>query len=298
MEISTLRSFLRIAEYRSFTRAAQECGLSQPAISQQIARLEDELGGPVFDRGGRSVTLTEVGERLRPRAEQIVALAEDTLRAVRDDGQTGRIVVAAIPTVAPYLLPEVLVRFVERYPKGQVEVYEEVTEALVRRCVQGELDVGVLALPVPLRGLVVERLFEEELLVVLPAGHPLASRSLLSIDELRGETFVLLNEAHCLSGSIESFCQQNAHQPIVSGRVNQLATVLEMVALGRGISLIPRTASRRDTGDRRVYRRLEPPAPRRTLAACWSPRRYRPKLVERFVEVLRELAGEVEQAGE
>ena len=147
MDIVQLRSFLKIAELGSFTRAAEEVGLSQPALSQQMARLEAELGRPVFERLGRSVRLTEAGRLLLPRAERIVSLADDTLRELLDDGRAGQIVVAAIPTIAPFLLPPVLLAYRREHPGAMVQVDEEVTESLLRRCQRGEIDVGVFALP-------------------------------------------------------------------------------------------------------------------------------------------------------
>ncbi len=237
MEIAQLRSFLKIAEHRNFTRAAEECGVSQPALSQQIARLEEELGCAVFERQGRQVKLTEAGELLRRRAEQILVLVDDTSREIRDDGETGRVVVAAIPTIAPYLLPRVLKTFHEQYPKARVVVNEEVTEDLLKRCTPGRCrsgHPGVAGRDAPIWKCA--PLFDEELLVVLPAGHRLAVHDALSIEDIRGEPFVLLDEAHCLSDNIRSFCHQRTFQPVATGRTSQLVTVQELVALwARGL---------------------------------------------------------------
>ncbi len=294
MELGQLRHFLKIAEHGSFTRAAEECGLSQPAMSQQVARLEDELGRPIFDRLGRRVRLTEAGELLRLRAEQILALVDDTARQIQDDGRTGRVVVSAIPTVGPYLLPGVLRAFSKEHPGARVEFHEEVTESLLKRCTQGEIDVGVLALPVEAPGLQVEPLFEEELFLVLPAGHRLAgptNRPIL-LDDVRAEPFVLLDEAHCLSANIRGFCGRRDFQPVATGRTGQLATVQELVALGHGVSFIPMLARRLDHSEQRVYRAVSP-RPTRTLAACWNPQRFQPGLVGRFLETLRDYASVV-----
>ncbi|CAN5879455.1 LysR family transcriptional regulator [soil metagenome] len=289
MELGQLRHFLKIAEHGSFTRAAEDCGLSQPAMSQQVARLEQELGRPVFDRLGRQVRLTEAGELLRRRAEQILALIDDTAREIRDDGRTGRVVVAAIPTVGPYLLPGVLRVFAREHPGARVEFHEEVTEALLKHCLSGEIDVGVLAMPVEAPGLRIEPLFEEELLLVLPTGHRLAgpeSRP-ICLEDVRAEPFVLLDEAHCLSARIRGFCLRRDFQPVTTGRTGQLTTVQELVALGHGVSFIPLMARRLDTSDQRVYRAVTP-RPTRTLAVCWNPHRYQPGLVARFLEALRD----------
>ncbi len=289
MEIAALRNFLKLAELGNFTRAAAAVGLSQPALSQQIARLEEELGVPVIERQGRPLRLTEAGTLLRERAARIVALADDTVRELGDDGIHGQVIVAAIPTIAPYLLPGLLRDFAGDHPEARVQVNEEVTESLLRRCAQGELDVGVLALPIddvpPY--LQIEPLFDDPMRLVLPAGHPLADRPAVALDAIRDQPLVLLDAAHCLSAQIQGFCRQRSFQPVTTGRTTQLTMVQELVALGHGVSFIPGLAERLDASDRRVYRPLEGESPTRTIAACWNPYRYQSRLARAFLERLR-----------
>ncbi|OJW19405.1 MAG: hyalin [Planctomycetales bacterium 71-10] len=287
MEIQQLRMFLKVAEQGSFTRAARDCGVSQPAISQQIGKLEATLGRPLFERQGRQVALTEAGETLRRRAMQIVSLVEDTARLLCDDGETGKVVVSAIPTVAPYLMPGLLETFHDRHPRARVEVNEEVTEAVVRRCGLGEIDVGVLAMPASRGYLKFETLFQEELLLVTAADHPLAGRDRVELDDLRDFPFVLLDEAHCLSDDIRGFCRRRLFQPVTTGRVSQLATVQELVAQGFGISLVPAMAVRPDPSGRLRYRSLDGERPSRTITACWNPDRYQSRLMLSFLETLK-----------
>lgn len=287
MELGELRTVLKIAETGSFTQAARSLGVTQPAISQQVARLEAELGRPLFERQGRSIALTEAGEKLCQHARQIVALTDDARRIVTDDGESGRIVVAAIPTIAPYFLPGVLSTFRAKHPGVQLEVHEEVTASLLQRCGNSEIDVGLLALPAERRYLRFEKLFDEELLLVLPADHALARKPKVRLEDLHDEPFVLLDEAHCLSGDIRSFCLRKQFQPIATGRTTQLATVQELVALGHGVSLIPAMAARCDTDRRRTYRSLDGTRPRRTIAMCWNPDRYQPKPAKALLKQLR-----------
>ncbi|GIW87858.1 MAG: hyalin [Isosphaeraceae bacterium] len=290
MDLATLRSFLKIVEHGTFTRAAVACGVSQPALSQQVAKLEAELGTPLFERQGRRLKLTETGERLRERAEQIVALVDDTARELADDGRTGRLAVAAIPTIAPYFLPGPLKAFREQHPEVRLELHELTTEALLKALRQGDVDLGVLALPVDGRYLEFEPLFEESLLLVVPAGHRLARGGPVRLDRLRAEPFVLLDEAHCLSGQIRSFCERRQFHPLETGRSTQLATVQEMVALGHGLSFVPEMARRLDTSDQRVYVPIAGEAPRRTIGVGWNPYRYQSRLARAFREQLRSAA--------
>lgn len=296
MDLSSLRSLLKISERGSFTGAARDLGVTQPAISQQIARLEAELGRPLFERQGRRVALTEAGHKLQRHAEQIVALADDARRIVMDDDESGKVVIAAIPTIAPYLLPNVLSTFRAAHPRAQVEVHEEVTASLLQRCANGEIDVGLLALPAERRYLHFEKLFDEELLLMLPPQHALASKRKVRLEDLHDEPFVLLDEAHCLSGDIRSFCLRRRFQPVATGRTTQLATVQELVALGHGVSLIPEMAARRDANRGRVYRSLNGTRPKRTIAMCWNPERYQSKLTKSLLAQVRQ-AGAQSRAG-
>lgn len=289
MDLAALRAVLKIAELGSFTQAARSLGVTQPAISQQVARLETELGKPLFDRQGRRIALTEAGEKLCRHAGQIVALADDARRIVTDDDDSGTVIVAAIPTIAPYLLPTVLSDFRKAHPRVQTEVHEEVTASLLQRCANGEIDVGLLALPAERRYLHFEKLYDEELLLVLPADHALAKKGKVRLEDLHDEPFVLLDEAHCLSGDIRSFCLRKRFQPVSTGRTTQLTTVQELVALGHGVSLIPAMAARKDTDHRRVYRSLDGTKPKRTIAMCWNPDRYQSRLARALLAQLRTL---------
>lgn len=287
MDVDQLRYFLRVAERQSFTRAAEELGVSQPALSRSIQKLEEELGRPVFERRTRSVCLTDAGTLLQARAQQALAILEDAKAEITDDGQSGRVRVGAIPTIAPYFLPEVLRRFSREYPKATLIVQENTTDALLKSCTQGEIDLAVLALPVPAKYLEVEELFEEELLLVLPPDHPLVGRERIRLCDVEPYPFVLLDEAHCLSDNIVSFCRQRSFHPVAVERTSQLAMVQELVSLSHGVSMIPAMARRCDQSDRRVYRSLAGRKPTRTVAAVWNPYRFQNRLLKAFREHLR-----------
>ncbi|WLD15098.1 LysR family transcriptional regulator [Planctellipticum variicoloris] len=292
MEISQLRYFLKVAERQSFTHAGEELLVSQSALSRSIAKLEQEIGQPVFERQSRSLVLTDAGRMLKVRAEQILSLVEDTLAEITDDGESGRIRVGAIPTIAPFLLPAVLREFRTRFPRATVIVFEETTDKLLQRCHQGEVDVALLAAPIPKQHLAVEPLFEEELLLVLPDGHPLVDRKSVTIADIDGYPFVLLDETHCLSDNIVSYCRHRSFQPVSVERTSQLATVQELVTLGHGISLIPRMARAVDSSERRNYRSLAEPKPARTIVLAWNPYRFQSRIADRFKDCVREIAPE------
>lgn len=287
MEIHQLRYFAKVAEIGNFTRAAEACFVSQPSLSQQIAKLEEELGQPLFERLGRGARLTEAGHKLLERASQILLLLDEAKAVVADDPDAGRLVVAAIPTIAPYFLPGVLTRFAAECPRARVEVAEETTGRLVEMLAHGDVDLAILALPVRGENLHIEPLFTEELLAVLPAGHALVGKTQVSLLDLAGEPFVLLHETHCLTGTAMSFCHRLGIAPAGTARIQQLATVQELVRLGHGVSLVPAMAARADGHPGRAYRSLDGDRPTRTVALVWNRMRYQSKLFARFVASLR-----------
>lgn len=289
MDFDQLRYFLCVAQRQNFTRAAEELGISQPALSRSILKLEEELGQPVFERKSRSVSLTEAGLLLQARAQQVLTILEDTKAEITDDGQTGRVRVGAIPTIAPYFLPELLRRFSREYPRSTLIVQENTTENLLKSCSQGEIDLAILALPVAARYLESEALFDEELLLVLPVEHPLVARETIRLSDVEPYPFVLLDEAHCLSDNIVSFCRQRKFQPVAVERTSQLAMVQELVSLAHGISLIPAMARRLDTSNQRVYRSLAGKFPTRTVAVVWNPYRFQSRLIQAFRDHLRRI---------
>lgn len=286
MELDQLRYFLRVAERGNFTRAAEDIGISQPALSRSIQKLEDELHQPVFERKSRSVTLTEAGILLQSRAQQVLTILEDTRAEITDDGESGRVRIGAIPTIAPYFLPGVLQKFSAEHPKASLVVQESTTDTLLKACTQGEIDLAILALPVPAKYLEVEVLFEEELLLVLPPDHPLNRKDKIRLNDVEPYPFVLLDEAHCLSDSIVSFCRQRSFLPVAVERTSQLTMVQELVSLSHGVSMIPAMARELDQSNRRVYRSLTGRKPTRKVAVVWNPYRFQSRLLKAFREHL------------
>lgn len=290
MEIQQLQYFAKVADCLSFSEAARQLDVSQPALSRSVAKLEAELGQPVFERGGRKLQLTEAGELLRERTQQMVALIEDTKAQIVDDGQTGRLRIAAIPTVAPYFLPQLLKQTNRTLPKARVEIHECTTDQCIKRCSEGEVDAAMVALPIEAKHLEVESLFEEELMLVTPKDHPLAKQKKVNVADVKPYPFVLLGEAHCLSDDIRGFCQRKAFQPVTTGETNQLTTVLELVALGHGVSLIPEMTRRTDRSRQRVYRSLTGDRPSRRIALMTNPYRFHSQLLVKFLELTRDFA--------
>lgn len=292
MELEQLRQFLKVAELGSFTRAAEAIGLSQPALSRSIARLEEELGQPLFERQTRKVVLCDAGQLLLERARTVLTIVDDVRTEICDDGQSGRLRIAAIPTIAPYFLPACLRTFQQEFPRAKLVVQEETTENLLKKLADGELDLAVAALPIPARYLQIQPLFEEELLLVTSANHPLTRKKAVRTADLHDYPFVLLGETHCLADNVITFCRQQTFHPVTVERTSQLAMVQELVALGHGISLIPEMARVCDTSPARHYRQLQGDRPFRTVVSVTNPYRYQTQLLQHFQRHLQMLGKE------
>jgi LysR family hydrogen peroxide-inducible transcriptional activator len=293
MEMHQLRYFVAVAQTGNFSRAAERCHVSQPSLSQQIQKLERNLKQRLFDRLGRRVVLTGAGRLLLDRATSILAAVEDAERQLRDganDREGGRLSIGAIPTIAPYLLPWALEKLLRDHPRVELNVHEDVTQQVLASILAGELDLGMVALPISDERFQVETLFTEPLLLALPRGHRLARRRRVTIDDLREERFILLNEMHCLGDQILSFCNVNGCQPQIACRSAQLATVQLLIGQGQGVSLLPAMAQRADQASDRIYRPLSNGQPTRTVAVIWHRHRYLSPVAERFLSVLREMS--------
>lgn len=250
MELHQLRYFLAVCRTRNFSRAAEQCHVAQPSLSQQIMKLEESLDERLFERTKREVSLTPAGELFRVHALRVVdalEAARDSIRDVRGLVR-GKVTLGALPTVAPYYLPKRLQKFSAQYPGVEVIVHEDTTSQLVQAILAKEIDVALVSLPVERTGIVMEEFFDEPLLVALPKNHRLAKRGAkaLTLEDLDCEAFILMKEGHCLAGQALQFCRLNGFSPRVSFRSAQIETVLAFVATGWGVSVVPAMARSRN----------------------------------------------------
>jgi LysR family transcriptional regulator, hydrogen peroxide-inducible genes activator len=244
MEVHQLRYFCAVAETGNFTRAAEATRISQPSLSQQIHKLEDELGAKLFDRLPRSARLTQFGKAFLPKAQAILRQIGEARVEIREMAsvESGEVVLGAIPTIAPYLLPPMLSSFGRQHPSVSVSIVEEITPTLLERLHEGTIDLALLALPVAGDELISSELMQESLFVVLPEKHAFANRRSLTLDDLREEPFLLLKEGHCFRENTLQACRQSRINPKVVFESGQFATILAMVSAGMGVSVVPQMA--------------------------------------------------------
>ena len=289
MELHQLRYLLAVARTGNFSRAAEQCHVSQPSLSQQIAKLESELGESLFSRLKRRAVLTVAGEALLQRATRILAEVDAAHRDVADAAQQvrGRVRVGVLPTIAPYLLPRVLALTARECPEMEVRLHETTTAQLLGSAAACEIDLAILSLPIDDARFILEPLFDEELLLAVPPRHPLTKRKRIHVADLESERFILMEEGHCLGDQSLSFCHRHDLHPQVAFRSAQLETIQALVASGVGISLIPKLAisARRSGGP--VYLSLAPPRPKRTIAVLWRKEHHHSRAAREFLRLLR-----------
>jgi LysR family transcriptional regulator, hydrogen peroxide-inducible genes activator len=241
MNLRDLKYLVSLADHKHFGRAAAACFISQPTLSTQIKKLEDELGVALVERAPRRVMLTPAGRDAAERARRIVADVEEMKEAARrsQNPEAGTVRLGIFPTLGPYLLPHVVPRIRERFPQLELLLIEEKTEVILRQLREGRLDAGVLALPLHDDQLHLEFLFEEPFMLAVPGSHPLANAGSLTMQDLANESLLLLEDGHCLRDQALDVCHMAGAGEKNGFRATSLETLRQMVAANVGMTLLP-----------------------------------------------------------
>lgn len=241
MNLRDLRYLLALAEHRHFGRAAAASFVSQPTLSTQIRKLEEELGVSLVERAPRRVMLTPIGRDIAERARKVIAEVEQMTEIARrsQDPEAGTVRLGLFPTIAPYLLPHVLPGLREHFPRLELLLVEEKTDQILARLRDGRLDAGILAMPVHDEQLHAEPLFDEPFVLAVPRSHAMASKTSLQMRELDGQHLLLLEEGHCLRDQALDVCHMTGADERNGFRATSLETLRQMVASGVGITLLP-----------------------------------------------------------
>ena len=291
MDSVLLRAFLETADAGSMSRAALQLGISQPSLTLQVQRLEHHLGTQLFRRHGRGVAMTDAGVALYPRARKILDEMRATEDAVRREGteRVSRLTVGAIPTIAPYVLPDALRRLRERAADARVDFREDYSAVLAKMVAEGTLDVAIAALPYAFEHVDTELLGDDRLVVALPSHHAAARAGRITLAQLRDAPAVTLDRAHCLGDQVAGFCSSHdVNAPVVCHSL-QLTTVLELVGAGVGVSIVPAIAASRHNTPRCAYVPLVGHDLRREIVAVWRKGAVRTHEAQAFVECVRDV---------
>jgi LysR family hydrogen peroxide-inducible transcriptional activator len=280
---------LAVAETGNFTRAAIRSHIAQPSLSQQIIKLERELGHKLFHRLGRKAVLTDAGTAFLERARRILFEVEDATKQLGDSPTFERkITVGAIPTLAPYLLPGLIERCRRRNPNLQVNIREDFKTTLIAEMLEGKLDLALVSLPIEEASIQVEVLWKEPLVLVVAKGHPLARKERVTAADLPEESFILLGSSSSLAAQVRRFCGDHHFEPKIGSRCGQIATVKAMVGIGAGISILPEGVKSPEDRDSLVYLALADAEPSREIAVLKHMQRYQSRGAEQFLALVRE----------
>ncbi|MGG7518360.1 hydrogen peroxide-inducible genes activator [Allorhizobium undicola] len=290
LSMKHLRYFDALARLGHFGRAAEACAISQPALSLQIRELEELLGAPLVERGGRQIRLTSLGEAFAVRAQAILRSVDE----LQDLGRalhgplTGRLRIGVIPTVAPYLLPQVITSLTKRYPGLDPRPREAVTQSLIADLLDGKLDTAIVALPVSEPSLQEVPLFREEFVLVRSKAD--AEKPVPSAEMLREMRLLLLEEGHCFRDQALSFCNITGFQSRDLMEGSSLSTLVQMVGAGIGITLLPQMAVGLETRSSAVsISRFPSPQPCRTIGMVWRRSNPLTAQLSQIADIVREV---------
>jgi LysR family transcriptional regulator, hydrogen peroxide-inducible genes activator len=293
MNLRDLHYLVSLAEHRHFGRAAEACFVSQPTLSTQIKKLEDELGVALVERTPRKVLLTDVGREIAHRAREVLNEIEQIKGIARRtvDPESGTVRLGIFPTLGPYLLPHVVPMLRERFPRLELLLVEEKTETVLHRLREGKLDAAVLALPVHDDSLHAEFLFEEPFLLAVPQSHPLAKRPQLRLNDLSEQNLLLLEDGHCLRDQALEVCHMSGAAEKTGFRATSLETLRQMVAANVGITLLPTLAVKPPVAQAPNLQLVEftghPPS--RKIAMVWRKSSAMGNFLKQLAEVFKQL---------
>jgi LysR family hydrogen peroxide-inducible transcriptional activator len=273
LKLKDQRYLVAVADTRHFGRAAERSFISQPTLSAQLKKLEEYLGVQLIERAPKRVQLTPAGEEIVERARRILDASDQIVELARGhrDPLAGRLRLALLPTIGPYLLPNVATRLRKHLPRLELMLYEYQTDLMLEKLHSGEIDVGILAFPVPMDGLESYELYKEPFMVAVPSAHRLAQRNSIKVSDLDHETLLLLEDGHCLREQALDICSSTDVHEKQDFRATSLETLRQMVAAGVGITLLPELAGRGAYGNARgvVIKPFAKPTPTRTIGAVW-----------------------------
>jgi LysR family hydrogen peroxide-inducible transcriptional activator len=294
IKLKDLRYLVAVADCRHFGKAAERCFVSQPTLSAQLKKLEQYLGVQLIERQPNNVTLTEPGEQIVARARRILETSDEVVTLARShrDPLAGRLRIALLPTIGPYLLPRISQALRKSLPRLELRLYEYQTAQMLEKLLAGEIDVGILALPVDLEGLEARELYSEAFVVAMPDHHKLAKRDSVRTDDLKDETLLLLEDGHCLRDQALEVCSRIGVQEKQDFRATSLETLRQMVATGAGLTLLPDLSSRGAYGNAKgvAIRPFAKPAPVRHVGALWRKTTARQPAIDAVCKLIAEYA--------
>ena len=294
MELHQLKYFIAVVETGSFSKAAKRCFVAQPSLSQQIIKLEKEIGQKLFDRLGKNVVLTEAGSTLLPSAKKIINESNEIKYRISDETthSKGTLSVGIIPTIAPYVLPICLSKFKKKNPDAEIKISENLTDRLIEQLIKFNIDIAIMSLPINNKLISNKVLFEDPLVLSAPVNHKFSKQKSVKLKDLEDVPFIALDEEHCFGEQVKNFCYEKSIEPDIVCKTWNLSTIINCVSSEVGVSIIPLMAAHNNITGSYSYRRLRE-NPTRTIVSSTYRDRTKKELAERFEKILVEEYGKL-----
>ncbi len=292
MNIRDLKYLITVADLKHFGKAAEACFVSQPTLSMQLKKLEDELDIQIFERNNKQVLITTAGQAIINQAH-IILREVDQLKSIAQmarDPFAGVFRLGVIPTIAPYLLPHIMAPLKKSLPRLELFLLEEKTSRLIKELKDGKIDAAILALPIHDTELAEQLLYAEAFYVALPSTHSLNKKKTIKISDLTNETILLLDDGHCLRDQALEVCNITTIQEKSDFRATSLETLRQMVIAGSGLTLLPELAIQSPHGKNQTMHIIPfaKPTPKRDVAIIWRKNSPRAQVIEKIAEVIKQ----------
>ncbi len=271
MELQQLRYIVALFRERNFLRAAKHANITQPTLSHQIKKLEDEIGTPLFERSSHGVRLTAAGEKFMPFAIATLDTLKKGLTELQKESRdiSGKITVGIIPTINPYLIPSVLIKIKKGAPRLALELYEETTSVLLASLKMGKIDLGILSLPINDAGTVSRSIGKEEFLLAAAKDHPFSKRTLVNPKIIKEEKLLILQEGHCFADQALEYCGRLRKDTQITFQGSSLTSVMKLASVGEGLTLVPKMAANARENPDLVFIPFSHPKPSREIGIIW-----------------------------
>ena len=289
MNLRDLKYLVSVAQERHFGRAAEKSFVSQPTLSMQIKKMEDELGVQIFERSIKNFVITKLGQEIIKKAKIILREAEEIKNIAKNskDPFSGELRIGAFPTLASYFFPQVVGKISKKFPQLKLLLIEEKTDELLHRLKNGEIDAAFIALPLQDESLESQKIFSEEFLLAVPQKHALSEKKKVQIKDLQGKTLMLLEDGHCMRDQALEACALLGAFEQQDFKASSLETLRQMVIMGVGITLMPKIAVRKE--DKISYVEITQ-APKRTIGLVWRKSSARKNLMKEVGKIVSEVS--------
>lgn len=286
MNLRDLKYLSNLAKEGHFAKAAKKSFVSQPTLSMQIKKVEEELGVKIFERFHKKLIITPIGQDILQRVEIILRDVEEIKNLAQSaiNPCSGQLIIGAFPTLAPYFFPKIVRQISKKFPKLKLLLIEEKTEILIKKLQDGEIDIALLAMPIANKEFDLEELFAEEFLLAVPSNHQFAKKKKINQKELSGLELILLEDGHCLRDQALAVCYKIGAVEKETFRATSLETLRQMIIAGSGITLIPSIAAKKERGI--SYIKIENP-PKRKIGLFFRKSSVKKQLLKEIAQILR-----------